>query len=62
MINGTVSHEIRNPLNSIVAFNVQKEMLYSELQSLLSNDSLTQLEKNKKSIEIFSQLKIGREI
>ena len=28
MINATLSHEIRNPLNSIVAFNMQKELLY----------------------------------
>ena len=28
MINATVSHELRNPLNSIAAINIQKEMLY----------------------------------
>lgn len=28
MINATVNHELRNPLNSIVAFNTQKEELY----------------------------------
>ena len=29
MVNATVSHEIRNPLNSIVAINMQKEELYT---------------------------------
>ena len=29
MINATVSHEIRNPLNSIVALNLQKQLLYT---------------------------------
>ena len=31
MMNATVSHEIRNPLNSIVAFNLQKDVLYKRL-------------------------------
>ena len=31
MINATVSHELRNPLNSIAAINIQKEMLYDQL-------------------------------
>ena len=28
MINATVNHELRNPLNSIVAYNHQKQQLY----------------------------------
>ena len=31
MINATVSHELRNPLNSIVALNMQKKVLYERL-------------------------------
>jgi signal transduction histidine kinase len=27
MINATVSHELRNPLNSIIAKNIEKEAL-----------------------------------
>ena len=30
-INATVNHELRNPLNSIIASNIQKDMIYSEL-------------------------------
>ena len=32
MINATVSHELRNPLNSIVAMNIQKVMLYNRIE------------------------------
>jgi len=31
MINATVSHELRNPLNSIIAKNLEKEKLYEEM-------------------------------
>lgn len=31
MINATVSHELRNPLNSILAKNIEKENLYKQL-------------------------------
>ena len=33
MINATVSHELRNPLNSVIAKNVEKEKLYEHLSS-----------------------------
>ena len=33
LINATVSHELRNPLNSLVAQNMEKEALYKELMS-----------------------------
>ena len=35
MINACVSHELRNPLNSIYAQNVQKDALYNEIELLL---------------------------
>ena len=35
MINACVSHELRNPLNSIVAKNIEKQALYEELRRLL---------------------------
>ena len=41
MINATVSHELRNPLNSIVALNLQKEMLYNKIQELINNDNIS---------------------
>ena len=36
MINACVSHELRNPLNSIIATNVEKAHLYRELKTQLS--------------------------
>jgi signal transduction histidine kinase len=35
MINACVSHEMRNPLNSIVAQNIEKEFVYEELEDTL---------------------------
>jgi signal transduction histidine kinase len=31
LINATVSHELRNPLNSLIAQNIEKKALYREL-------------------------------
>jgi signal transduction histidine kinase len=31
MINATVSHELRNPLNSLIAQNIEKKALYKEV-------------------------------
>ena len=36
MINACVSHEMRNPLNSVMAQNLEKEHLYQELQEAIS--------------------------
>ena len=35
LINATVSHELRNPLNSIVAINTEKERNYVMLSKIL---------------------------
>lgn len=35
MINACVSHEMRNPLNSIIAQNIEKDFLYDELEQTL---------------------------
>ena len=35
MINACVSHELRNPLNSIIAQNIQKVNLYKELSEIV---------------------------
>jgi len=32
MINACVSHELRNPLNSIIAQNILKSALYNEME------------------------------
>ena len=36
MINACVSHEMRNPLNSIIAQNIEKEGMYKEMNELIS--------------------------
>ena len=35
MINACVSHELRNPLNSIVAQNILKSTLYDEIEQVI---------------------------
>jgi hypothetical protein len=40
-MNATVSHELRNPLNSICAENIQKENLLKELRELLNNKNIS---------------------
>ena len=54
MTNATVSHELRNPLNSIAAQNILKEKLYKELRLNLKG--------NKKCLEIITQLEEGHSI
>ena len=34
MINATVSHELRNPLNSLIAQNIEKTALYQQLEQI----------------------------
>ena len=41
LINATVSHELKNPLNSICAENIQKENLLNELRDLLNNKNIS---------------------
>jgi len=38
MINACISHELRNPLNSIVAQNTLKLVLYEEMEKLILSD------------------------
>ena len=68
MINACVSHEMRNPLNSIVAHNIEKKFLYAKLE-----DTLSQLEQEipigtracklvEKSQNILKKLKIGLKV
>jgi signal transduction histidine kinase len=50
MINACVSHEMRNPLNSIIAQNLEKKHLYKEMEQATSL-----LEKNPKDVQPFIQ-------
>lgn len=40
MINATVSHELRNPLNSLLAQNIQKKEIYKYLINLILKSKL----------------------
>jgi signal transduction histidine kinase len=50
MINACISHELRNPLNSILAQNMEKEHLYKELQQIIRDC------RNQISAETFGKL------
>ena len=39
LINATVSHELRNPLNSISSQNIENNFLYDQICALLTNES-----------------------
>ena len=41
MINACVSHELRNPLNSIKALNYEKQYLYDLIDKNLKNEDCT---------------------
>ena len=40
LINATVSHELRNPLNSLIAQNIEKRALHKELQLQIQKSNL----------------------
>ena len=41
MINSCVSHELRNPLNSIKALNFEKQHLYCLIDEFIENEDFT---------------------
>jgi signal transduction histidine kinase len=51
LINACVSHDLRNPLNSIKAMNIEKKYFYKLMDEALSNEeiSLPDLIKNLKT-------------
>lgn len=61
MINACVSHELRNPLNSICAINIQNTNLYEKIIAIteLENPGLSCLMKIK---EIVVELKEGQKV
>ena len=62
MINACVSHEMRNPLNSIIAQNIEKEELYKKILEL-KNQFISKKIKTKKFLKehdtIMKKLKSG---
>ena len=62
MINACVSHEMRNPLNSIIAHNIEKEHLYREIETLVHRLKTKMFTIDRFEIEIkaiFTKLKNG---
>ena len=63
LVNATVSHELRNPLNSLIAQNIQKAALYQELQEIINcEESRIQAETKDKITKILKDLKSGLNI
>ena len=46
-INATVNHELRNPLNSIAACNLQQDQIYQEIELLLEDETIDFKEKQE---------------
>ena len=59
IINATVSHELRNPLNSIIALNLEKDELYNTLGALLNSSVLDPRLIITKAKFIHSKLLVG---
>ena len=47
LINAIVSHELRNPLNSLIAQNLQKQALYKRLNKCITESKLEKDVKQK---------------
>jgi signal transduction histidine kinase len=41
MINSCVSHDLRNPLNSIRAMNIEKRYIYKLIDKMLQNEDIS---------------------
>jgi signal transduction histidine kinase len=54
-VNACISHELRNPLNSIIAQNVEKSSLYNNLNEILTKPKPD----TQKCIEIIKELQDG---
>jgi len=59
-----VSHELRNPLNSIIAKNIQKNALYQELYNKFGclDPNVRSSEAFKECVSILDQLNAGKEV
>ena len=59
LVNATVSHELRNPLNSLIAQNIEKAALYQQLQQIVDdNENIDDLVQNEIT-KILDSLNIG---
>ena len=65
MINACVSHEMRNPLNSVIAQNIEKKEIYNQLNELtlaLKDGHMTQEKFLEKHKEMMGKLNSGWKI
>lgn len=61
LINATVSHELRNPLNSLIAQNMEKTALYKELSEEIDKSNLDSITKKKLQV-IMEKLNKGKSV
>ena len=64
LINACVSHELRNPLNSIISKNIEKSALYLKLQIKLKSMDTNIQEKDdfKECFSILDELIEGKKV
>ena len=60
IINATVSHELRNPLNSLIAQNIEKQYLYENMKKII--ETIPDCNQKDKLNEIIAQLKYGSKV
>ena len=62
LINACVSHELRNPLNSIVAQNIEKKFLSKQMKDLLQNKSIKPVELRTRLLQLNKLMMEGLKI
>ena len=64
LINACVSHELRNPLNSIIAKNIEKSALYLQLQKKLKlmDTNIQDKDNFKQCFDILDELVEGKKV
>ncbi len=55
-INATTSHELRNPLNSLIAQNFKKDALYEEIKDICAKNNYPEIS------DIIDDLKDGAKV
>ena len=58
----TVSHELRNPLNAIIAVNMEKDLLYNKLGAILNSKVCSPSHIIVLAQEIQQELMIGKQV
>jgi signal transduction histidine kinase len=62
IINATVSHELRNPLNSIIAQNLEKRKLHEKMNNILRNEQIDFCDVRVSLIHLLGKLKDGNDV